>query len=587
MAGKNHLMCVSVIAILASLELCEGQAVEEEVDKGGRPVRGSHNLRRVVSGLKQEPEAQKRPGSLVFQNDPKGGLYSSNVSQDVLAAKLKQMDPSVQCSESLMTLTVKRIGAALFLVDSGEETLTPLSQMRSSCGYSVKRSRRDVQYAANYQGCHVNKQDGDYVLPLRLWGSPVAMSCPVMLPSPIIFCFPSKMVLKISGVSANELKVKMSGTWQPLSLACSSCGLNFNDFAGELTLSAPYNTGPCMQVKDEEYLLTLQWADFELEATCPSAPKTDPSKGTSTPPSDRDQVPQNPLYPYFPMFSQYLEPPPTRSPATVASLPQFSFVAGDATNKPFVASSAQHPSVPFMPQFPPFFLVPRSETPAIPSSNQGAAAPQAPFPLMPHQYPIPFFPQFHMVPGISQPTTPTPPHATQVSVSTPSSSTGKETLQAPGLVFSVSKYPFNSFPKHPSSPGVQTQAAKDPKPAIQQPKPQDLYHRKFPIPVLHPQLNYDSSRLNYQLQAPAPTPVSAPSTEKQAAEEQFYQPHPFMPLYMVPKRGPMPVYLDYPAVHPINVPPSDHHKLGTIYKLVNPLFPFPSDQRKKALEERR
>ena len=112
-----------------------------------------------------------------------GYLCLLPVSQYSLTAKLKQMDPLVQCSDNRMTLTVRRIGAPDFLVDSGgfyiknpvcgsysvqgvniffcqsgEESLTPLSRMPSTCGFSVKRSRRDVQYAANYQGCHVDKQ---------------------------------------------------------------------------------------------------------------------------------------------------------------------------------------------------------------------------------------------------------------------------------------------------------------------------------------------------------------------------------------------------------------------------------------------
>uniref|UniRef100_A0A3B3UKF9 Uncharacterized LOC106960312 n=1 Tax=Poecilia latipinna TaxID=48699 RepID=A0A3B3UKF9_9TELE len=113
------------------------------------------------------------------------------------SAKLKRLAPSVHCGSNQMTLSVKRRGTHHFLIDSGEEPLTPLSQMPSTCGFFVKRSRRDVQYAASYQGCHVNKQGDQYSLPLRLWGEPMTMSCPDMLPLPSIFCFPDKMVVTI------------------------------------------------------------------------------------------------------------------------------------------------------------------------------------------------------------------------------------------------------------------------------------------------------------------------------------------------------------------------------------------------------
>uniref|UniRef100_A0A3B3XJA3 ZP domain-containing protein n=1 Tax=Poecilia mexicana TaxID=48701 RepID=A0A3B3XJA3_9TELE len=105
------------------------------------------------------------------------------ISTCVLAlhsAKLKRLAPSVHCGSNQMTLSVKRRGTHHFLIDNGEEPLTPLSQMPSTCGFFVKRSRRDVQYAASYQGCHVNKQGDEYSLPLRLWGEPMTMSCPAL-----------------------------------------------------------------------------------------------------------------------------------------------------------------------------------------------------------------------------------------------------------------------------------------------------------------------------------------------------------------------------------------------------------------------
>lgn len=55
---------------------------------------------------------------------------------------------------------------------------------------------------------HFTLQGGNYVLPLRLWGAPLTMSCPAVSSPPSVSCFPSGMVVKIGGITANELKVK-------------------------------------------------------------------------------------------------------------------------------------------------------------------------------------------------------------------------------------------------------------------------------------------------------------------------------------------------------------------------------------------
>ncbi|XP_041837020.1 leucine-rich repeat extensin-like protein 1 [Melanotaenia boesemani] len=581
MPWKNRLSCFAVMVILTLFKLCNGQAVEADTRT---PVQGSHHLSSVVSGFKLEPAAQARPGSLTFKFDQQDHLNSTNVLQNVLTAKLKRLDPSVECSSSQMTLTVKRIGTPHFLVDNGEVPLTPLSQMPSTCGFSMKRYRRDVQYAANYQGCNVNKQDDDYVLPLHLWGTPMTMSCPATLPSPSIFCFPSHMVVKLGGVAAKDLKVKMSGMWQPLSMTCSSCGLTFEEFSGELALSAPYNGGPCVEVEDEEHVISLRWGDFELSAACPPVSNTDPIMGTSPPPSDNNQALQHPQYSYFPMFSQFLEPQTSESPAPVAPLPhpQLPFVAADAAENQEVPA-AQHPSFPFMPQFPQFFVFPRSDLPKQPSANQNTAPQQVQLPQVSQspQYQVPFFPQFPMVPAMFP--NPAPPTTiTEALVTTPSPPTGKEKPQVPiQPQFPVPQYPFLQFHKHPSSPGEKSKVIADPKSVIQQSTPQYLNPQTFQIPVLYPPLNYLSSRQSSHMQAPAPTSAISPApTEKPAS----YQPHPFMPVYLFPKQAPMPVFLNPPGMEPSNPASSDQHEHQPIYQAVPPFYSFLPNQRQMALE---
>uniref|UniRef100_A0A3Q1EWT7 Zona pellucida sperm-binding protein 1/4 Ig-like domain-containing protein n=1 Tax=Acanthochromis polyacanthus TaxID=80966 RepID=A0A3Q1EWT7_9TELE len=288
----------------------------------------------------------------------------------LMDAKLKRMDPSVQCSNNLMTLKVRRVRDAHFLVDS-ERRLTPLSQMPPTCGFSVRRTRRSVQFAASYQGCHVTKKDGDYVLPLRLWGTPVAMSCPDVLPSPSVFCFVSGMVVKIGGVKVDDLKVKISGTWKSLSQVYSSCGLDFKEYPGGLTLTIPYNRGSCIEFKvqrDGEYLLSLLWLDVEISVTCPFFPLVNPALETAAPPGDSGQALQHPRYPQFPLFPRY--PLPTQSPAqtvgTVRPLPYpqlYSGAPADYNNENQQVAADRHPAFPYMPQFLQYLFLPEPEPP--------------------------------------------------------------------------------------------------------------------------------------------------------------------------------------------------------------------------------
>ncbi|MEQ2220184.1 hypothetical protein ILYODFUR_002770 [Ilyodon furcidens] len=347
---------------------------------GKSAFQGSHHLSWVGSALSRKPAALTRPGSLTYE---KNGDFNSTKALN--SAKLKRLAPSVLCGSNQITLSVKQRGTHHFLIDSGERPLTPLSQMPSTCGFFVKRSRRDVQYAASYQGCHVNKREDGFYLPLRLWGTPMTMSCPDMLPLPSVFCFPNKMVVKIRSVAAKELKVKVSGMWQPLSSACSSCKLTFNESSGELTLIVPYIKDLCVKIKDE-YLLSLQWADFELSASCPPVPNTELKIGTSALSSDSDKALHLLQYPQLPIFSQFLESQSTQSPWIVAPLP-FSFVAADFSENQKMPGNLS-PAL-----LPKFFEFPRPELPTHPSGDDNADINQLQLLQMPQspQYQIPLF----------------------------------------------------------------------------------------------------------------------------------------------------------------------------------------------------
>ncbi|KAL0978052.1 hypothetical protein UPYG_G00165340 [Umbra pygmaea] len=209
-------------------------------------------------------------GSLSFVANYQSGQHVTEKLPQ-LNAKLQRMLPSVQCSNDSMILRVKRGRTPHFLVDSGDGSpVLPLSRMPTHCGFSVKRSRRDVTFVAPYQGCHVTQQGGNYVLPLRLWGATLTMSCPVTpCHSPSVYCFSSGMVVKLP-VPAYAVKVKVSGDWEQLVSACQLCGFTFKSFNGGVVITAPYK-GPCMMIKANEHLLYLLSDEGEFTLSCPVA----------------------------------------------------------------------------------------------------------------------------------------------------------------------------------------------------------------------------------------------------------------------------------------------------------------------------
>ncbi|XP_034441959.1 early nodulin-75-like [Hippoglossus hippoglossus] len=530
MPFRNDMLFFIVTATLASLKGFNGQAV----DLGALPVlQGRLHFRSVVSDDGQHGSAlPTRYGSLTLS--PKGGDEKlAPVSHSLMAAKLKRLDPSVQCSDNLMTLKVKRIGAPHILVNSGVGPLTPLPRMPSSCGSSVKRSRRHVAFAAPYQGCHVTQQGGDYVLPLRLWGKPMTMSCPAVLPPPSVSCFPTGMVVKFGGIAAYELKVKISGAWVYLSSVCDSCGIAVDSLPGGLTLTAPYNRGLCIENKDEEYFLSLLLLDVELLVTCPSLPEIKPTTSTTSPPSDSSpvwqfphfhqfpQYPQFPMFPHKPVFPVPTPPAhtPAPTPSTVAPPPQW---------LQFPSGPAQYY------KWPPYNFFPRTVPPtqSIPNKNP-AATPETDLPQMPHsQYDWKPDPQF-----------PLPP-----------------------------QYHFLPYPKLPEPHEGQHQTLPNPKPVNHQPKPQPLHPQIYQVPVLYPPPRYPPQRPTTPTAAPA---TAAANTLKPADQKPFYAPHPYMQYY-APQQAPIPVFPD-----PATTPHTNSAPFGQqpVHYAVPPYYYFPPHQK--------
>ncbi|XP_018942283.1 uncharacterized protein LOC109070142 [Cyprinus carpio] len=204
------------------------------------------------------------------------------------SAKLHRLG-SMRCSNDSMILHVPGRRMPHFMVDRGEESPVPLSEMPASCGFSLKRARRDVSLVAPYRGCHVRKQGGSYILPLIIMGAPVQMSCPVSPPLPTVSCFSSGMIVKF-GVRADYVKVKADGSWQPLLQKYTQCSFTLEITAGSLVVTAPC-TGSCWEVTDTEWRLPLMCNDQEVTLSCPL---TQPTIAPTTPafrdPTDMQQM---------------------------------------------------------------------------------------------------------------------------------------------------------------------------------------------------------------------------------------------------------------------------------------------------------
>ncbi|XP_054640359.1 uncharacterized protein LOC129186286 [Dunckerocampus dactyliophorus] len=444
--------------------MCHGETVEPK----SSPHVGQKGRLHFSNVLPQQGPA--RPGLLDLALDKATEAKPAAVSSGVLDAKLKRMDPSVQCRDNAMTLRVTQARVPHFLVDSGEGTLIPVSKMASGCGFSLRRSRRDVLLDAPYQGCYVTRQGGDYVLPLRLWGAPMTMSCPAVSRPPSVSCFPARMVVRIGGVTENEVKVKVSDTWRFLSSMCNTCGLAIEVYSGGLSLTAPYHKGLCIETKDDVHSLSLLLTDVELSASCPSLAENRPTTA-KTPSSDDPQLVSSPVVPSH-------------------ALPRSQLHAA-----PHSWINTQHQGVPaMMSELSPHYWFPGYATLA-PLKNPGAH----PAFLQPH-YGFPYVPQFHIAPWLYQ-SAPSPAPAV-----TTTTTEAMLTTEAP------TRHDQKALPKQLWQPDGQIQTDSDPEKTHLELTAPHVYPRAYRIPVLYPPGKYFSRQQN----------------------KPFYYPPPYLPLYYPP-----------------------------------------------------
>ncbi|XP_067287629.1 uncharacterized protein [Pseudorasbora parva] len=359
-------------------------------------------------------------------SDPRSPIqseeYRSNEEErfHLAKAKLQRLGTSVHCGNDSMTLHIPGSRMLRFLVNQGDQSPVPLSEMPASCGFSLKRVRRHVSLVAPYQGCHVRQQGGSYVLPLIVMGAPVQMSCPMSPRLPTVSCYPSGMIISLD-VRADDVKVKVDGSWQPLLLICSICSFTLETVGGSLVVTAPF-TGSCWETEDASMQLPLLYGDREVTLSCPvTQPMLTPTTTASTISVAQDLTHGQQMFYPLPFRSPWWYPhyhgvpptaPPTTTMATTQAPGQQMFQQMYPMFYPHYFSKgfpeAPQPQQTRYPMFPPYMYHVKNPvattTPATTSTTTAAQFEQfrgspmykfyGPRPFVPPGFKYPFMPQY-------------------------------------------------------------------------------------------------------------------------------------------------------------------------------------------------
>ncbi|XP_017275685.1 uncharacterized protein LOC108238238 isoform X2 [Kryptolebias marmoratus] len=189
--------------------------------------------------------------------------------------RLLESESKVECTRDSMKLLVHDAAftpAALIFVDRGHLSPLSLANLPTSCGYTIRSTQSNLVLVAPYDGCFVVVEENSYVLPLRWWGLPVRMSCPmiehVSSVPPMVTCHGEGMVVQTEWTSsASEIKAKVNGNWESLLTAAHRCAFGVVEHPEGVVISVRY--APCLGKKDGLYTLALA-VDKETKISCPS-----------------------------------------------------------------------------------------------------------------------------------------------------------------------------------------------------------------------------------------------------------------------------------------------------------------------------
>ncbi|KAK7165943.1 hypothetical protein R3I93_005887 [Phoxinus phoxinus] len=180
--------------------------------------------------------------------------------------------PSVHCSEEVMTLTAAGREYTHIFVDRVNAAPLPLFQVPAYCGYSVRVTWKDLVLMAPFNGCYITQENGNYVLSLQWWGSPVKISCPmapvISKPTPSFLCSPFGMVIAIEGTqeAAEKHRVKVNGNVLPL--LSETCAYRIQSPPEVILLHTTFSS-ECVTVTDGENILVIIWDGKQFTLSCP------------------------------------------------------------------------------------------------------------------------------------------------------------------------------------------------------------------------------------------------------------------------------------------------------------------------------
>ncbi|XP_074545427.1 uncharacterized protein LOC141804719 [Halichoeres trimaculatus] len=516
--------------------------------------------------------------------------FSEQKQDNSAVEQLLKMEPKVECTKDSMKLQVQDAASypgSLLFVDRGSRlSPLPLNKLPQSCGYSIQSTRKDLVLVAPYDGCFVSLQEDTYVLPLRWWGLPVRMSCPLMRQSspnpPLVTCHAEGMIVKTEWtMSTDKIKVKLSGDWKPLMTASSTCRFGVVAHPEGVVISVHF--APCLQEVDGMYTLELA-GDGEIKISCPSLPPAGteqtkysvkdpqqkvPSKGMHPPAQSKEnQAPQIiDQHSYFPSYPNYVIPgkPDSKPAEKPVSPPETGKNVGkpqqpvDPSVKQPVAPKGQDQQLFY--QYPYYPLPPPAQHPVDPPVKQ-PAAPKGQDQQLFYQYP------YYPLPPPAQ-------HPVDPPVKQPVAPKGQDQQ----LSYQYPYYPLPPPAQHPVDPPVKQPVA--PKGQDQQLSYQYPYY-PLPPPAQHPvdppvkqpaapkgqdqQLSYQYPY--YPLPPPAQHPVDPPVKQPVAPKGQDQQLSYQYPYYPLPPPAQHPV--DPPVKQPV-APKGQDQQLSYQY----PYYPLP------------
>uniref|UniRef100_A0A3Q1B6T2 ZP domain-containing protein n=1 Tax=Amphiprion ocellaris TaxID=80972 RepID=A0A3Q1B6T2_AMPOC len=427
------------------------------------------------------------------------------------------MKPLVECYDDFMTFTATGQEFTHLLVDRAVASPISVFQLPPYCGYSVRTSWSSLEMMVPYDACYITQENGSYVLPMLMSGSPLKLSCPMQMPSPtplfslsapLVFCSPYGMAVQIHGQEQDlpVLGVVVNGAWSPFE--SEQCADRVDSQSQPFTFFISFGA-PCITSADDLHLQFIL-DDQEYVLSCPLSPHFPYIPSTPSSPAD----------PQFPFILDPISPasppppqPPTEQPnARLPDYPHYSYPGFQYAH---------------LPQFLPPGPQPARPTPVSPDSPPGHQQ-QVLHPTWPDKLPY----SLHYQPPVIIQATPAPnptpmqdPYPHQVP---------KLPVGPPQFPFGL-HYPYMHFLYPAVTPAPTTTTTTTAPPVTQPPKPPPSPY--YPFYFLH--LSYYPTEP--VAQAPTPLPPSPPK-------------HPESPHYHLSAFYPAVSYSSYYPYWPISYP---------------------------------